>query len=76
MPAQYFFILVGLVLRLERRDIQALRSHRCDVAFISDNLSDAPLTGFHALREVGHSFPKARSVMLLKFEIESPRFGD
>jgi len=45
---------------------QVLKSHRCDVALISDNLSEGPLTGFHALRETRHSFPKTRSVMLLK----------
>jgi two-component system nitrate/nitrite response regulator NarL len=46
--------------------IQVLKLHRCDVALISDNLSDGPLTGFQALREIPHSFPKTRSVMLLK----------
>jgi two-component system, NarL family, nitrate/nitrite response regulator NarL len=46
--------------------IRSLQSHTCDVALISDNLTDGPLTGFQALRELRHSFPKTRSVMLLK----------
>ena len=44
----------------------SLKSHTCDVALISDNLTDGPLTGFQALRELRQSFPKTRSVMLLK----------
>ncbi len=46
--------------------IRSLKSRPCDVALISDDLSEGPLTGFQALREIRHAFPKTRSVMLLK----------
>lgn len=52
---------------ISREEIsRSLKSQPCDVALISDNLSDGPLTGFQALRELRSSFPKTRSVMLLK----------
>ena len=46
--------------------LSSLAEHPCDVALISESLSNGPLTGFQALRELRHSFPKTRSVMLLK----------
>lgn len=50
-----------------REDIsKALAENPCDVALISETLSNGPLTGFHAIRELRQSCPKARSVMLLK----------
>ena len=36
------------------------------MTLISDNLTDGPLTGFEVLRDLRHSFPKTRSVILLK----------
>ena len=39
---------------------------RCDVALVTDSLSDGPLTGFQAVRELHHSYPNIRPIMLLK----------
>lgn len=44
----------------------ALRENECHVALISDTLSDGPLSGFRALRELRQSFPKVRPIMLMK----------
>lgn len=44
----------------------SLKFKACDVALISETLSDGPLTGFQALREIRQSFPIVRAVMLLK----------
>jgi DNA-binding NarL/FixJ family response regulator len=44
----------------------SLKFKACDVALISETLSDGPLTGFQALREIRQSFPLVRAVMLLK----------
>jgi DNA-binding NarL/FixJ family response regulator len=43
-----------------------LKAHDCQVALIADSLSDGPLSGFRALRELRHSFPKIRPVLLMK----------
>ena len=46
--------------------INSLKARPCDVALVSDNLADGVLTGFRALRELRHTFPETRPVMLLK----------
>jgi two-component system nitrate/nitrite response regulator NarL len=46
--------------------MRSVRASRCDVALISDSLSDGPLTGFQAVRELRHSYPDIRPIMLLK----------
>ena len=46
--------------------LRLLTPHACDVALIGGSLGDGPLTGFHAVRELRHSFPKTRAVMLIK----------
>ena len=44
----------------------SLKNHDCHVALIADSLSDGPLSGFRALRELRHYYPQIRSVMLMK----------
>jgi two-component system, NarL family, nitrate/nitrite response regulator NarL len=63
-PRSPFHVVACAVSRQEI--IRSLKSRTCDVALISDTLTDGPLTGFQALGELRHSFPKTRSVMLLK----------
>jgi DNA-binding NarL/FixJ family response regulator len=56
---------------VSREDVVTqLKSHPCNVALISDTLSDGPLSGFHALRELRQTFPKVRPIMLLKTNCE------
>ena len=51
---------------ISREEIgRLLKLHPCDVALISDNLSDGPLTGFHAYVNSG-TLPQTKAVMLLK----------
>jgi DNA-binding NarL/FixJ family response regulator len=46
--------------------MRSVRSYRCDVALVAESLSDGPLTGFQAVRELHHSYSNIRSIMLLK----------
>ena len=46
--------------------LRALKAHNCHVALIGENLSDGPLTGFQALRELRRASPKTRPIILLK----------
>lgn len=46
--------------------LHLMNSHCPDVALISSNLRDGPLTGLAALREIHSSFPKVNTVVLLK----------
>ena len=44
----------------------SVKAHDCHVALIADSLSDGPMSGFRALRQLRQSFPNIRPVMLMK----------
>jgi two-component system nitrate/nitrite response regulator NarL len=44
----------------------SMSSQVLDIALVSENLQDGPLTGFHILNELRNLSPKTRSIMLLK----------
>jgi two-component system nitrate/nitrite response regulator NarL len=46
--------------------VASMSSHTLDIALVSENLQDGPLTGFHMLNELRSLSPKTRSIMLLK----------
>jgi two-component system nitrate/nitrite response regulator NarL len=46
----------------------SVASHTLDVALVSENLQDGPLTGFHVLKDLHDLMPRIRSIMLLKSE--------
>jgi len=59
-----FKVLASAVSQMEILD--SMQAHPLDVALISENLQDGPLTGFRVLPELRTSFPGTRVVMLLK----------
>jgi DNA-binding NarL/FixJ family response regulator len=46
--------------------LHSMTSHSPDVALISENLQDGPLTGFSVLNELHRSFPKTSVIVLLR----------
>ncbi len=59
------FRIVGCA--ISREDvIDSMKSHHPDIALISQNLQDGPLTGFRALNELHHSFPETSVILLLQ----------
>ena len=46
--------------------LRCVNAHSPDVALISENLQDGPLTGFGVLSELHHSFPKTDVIVLLR----------
>lgn len=48
--------------------VSSIGSHDVDIALISQSLQDGPLIGFQISRELRTLSPKARSIMLLRFD--------
>jgi DNA-binding NarL/FixJ family response regulator len=61
---QSFKTIIYAVLRSEL--INTIMSRSLDIALISENLQDGPLTGFHVLHELRSLSPLTRAIMLLK----------